>query len=70
MIAYEQKLRDNLRWGFMEGSMHFEKESAVHETLRKITKRLDQLGIPYAVVGGMACSFTAIVASRTMWTFW
>ncbi|HKI36908.1 MAG TPA: nucleotidyltransferase family protein [Gemmataceae bacterium] len=57
MIAYEEKLRKNLRWGFMEGSMHFENESKVHKTLRKITNRLDKLGIPYAVVGGMALFF-------------
>src|SRR5690242_15120870 len=57
MIAYEQKLRQNLDWGFMEGSMHFEQESAVHKTMRKIAKRLDDLGIPYAVVGGMAMFF-------------
>ena len=37
--------------------MHFEKESAVHKALLKIAKRLDQLGIPYAVVGGMALFF-------------
>jgi hypothetical protein len=38
----------------MEGSMHFEKESAVFRTMESIAKRLDQLNIPYAVVGGMA----------------
>ncbi len=37
--------------------MHFEKESAVHKTLLKITRRLEQLGIPYAVAGGMALFF-------------
>ena len=57
MIAYEDRLRRNLGWGFREGSMHFEKESAVHETLRKIAARLDGLGIPYALVGGMALFF-------------
>jgi Uncharacterised nucleotidyltransferase len=57
MIVYEQELRRNLDWGFMEGSMHFEQESAVHKTLRKIAKRLDELGIAYAVVGGMAMFF-------------
>src|SRR5262249_793301 len=36
------------------GSMHFEKESKVYATLIKVTKRLDALGIPYALVGGMA----------------
>ena len=34
--------------------MHFEEKSAVHEALRKITRRLAELGVPYAVVGGMA----------------
>jgi hypothetical protein len=57
MITYEQKLDRDTKWAFMEGSMHFEKESLVHETMRKITKRLDQLGVPYAVVGGMALFF-------------
>jgi hypothetical protein len=54
MIAYEQQLSRDLRWALREGSMHFEKESAVHKTLERITRRLDELGIPYAVVGGMA----------------
>ncbi len=34
--------------------MHFDEKSAVHASLKKITARLQQLGIPYAVVGGMA----------------
>jgi hypothetical protein len=34
--------------------MHFEKESAVFRTMMAITKKLDELGISYAVVGGMA----------------
>jgi hypothetical protein len=37
--------------------MHFDKDNAVHKTLRKITKRLDELGIRYALVGGMAMFF-------------
>jgi hypothetical protein len=57
MIAYEQKLDRDLRWAFREGSMHFEKESAVHKSLRQITKRLSDLGIPYAIVGAMAMFF-------------
>jgi len=57
MITYEQRLNANLDWALREGSMHFEKESAVHKTLRKITRRLEELGIPYAVVGGMAMFF-------------
>jgi hypothetical protein len=57
MIAYEEQLDRDKRWAFQEGSMHFENESKVHQTLRKITNRLEKLGIPYAVVGGMAVFF-------------
>jgi hypothetical protein len=34
--------------------MHFEQESAVFQTMEKISRRLDELGIPHAVAGGMA----------------
>ena len=54
MIAYETQLNQDLRWALQEGSMHFEEASAVHQTLRRVVKRLDELGVPYAVVGGMA----------------
>ncbi len=54
MITYEQKLNADLRWALQEGSMHFDKASAVHKSLNKITRRLAELDIPYAVVGGMA----------------
>src|SRR5437868_524796 len=57
MITYEERLRRDLWGGFKEGSMHFEKESAVHKALAKIIKRLDELGIPCAVVGAMAMFF-------------
>jgi hypothetical protein len=54
MIVYEQILDHDAHRALLEGSMHFEKGSAVHETLRKITRRLDELGIPYALAGSMA----------------
>jgi hypothetical protein len=56
-IAYEQLLNGQLQWALQEGSMHFEEKSAVHLTLRKITQRLAELKIPYAVAGGMALFF-------------
>lgn len=34
--------------------MHFDERSAVHQSLRQIAKRLNELQIPYAVAGGMA----------------
>ena len=46
MIAYEKQLDADLNWALKEGSLHFEEDSAVHKTLRAITKRLDDLGIP------------------------
>jgi hypothetical protein len=41
-------------WALSEGSRHFEEKSAVQQALRKITRRIPELGIPYAVAGGMA----------------
>jgi hypothetical protein len=54
MIAYEKQLDADLEWALREGSLHFEEKNAVHQTLRRITQRLNELNIPYAVVGGMA----------------
>jgi hypothetical protein len=52
--AYEQLLSRQLQWALREGSMYFQEKSSLHRTLRKITQRLAELNIPYAVVGGMA----------------
>lgn len=52
--TYEQRLKADPRWALMEGSMHFDKENSVFRSLERITRRLDELGIPYAVAGGMA----------------
>jgi hypothetical protein len=57
MMPYEQRLNANASWALNEGGMHFEKESAVHKTLQRIARRLDELNIPYAVAGGMALFF-------------
>ncbi len=54
---YEARLDADLRWALDEGSLFFEGKGSVHEALRKITRRLDDLGIPYALVGGMAMFF-------------
>lgn len=53
-LSYEQKLDRDFRWAMEEGSRHFEEKSEVHQTLRRICQRLNELEIPYAVVGGMA----------------
>lgn len=57
VATYEDRLNSNPDWALREGSMHFEDKSAVHQTLRDITKRLEELEIPYAVAGGMAMYF-------------
>jgi hypothetical protein len=53
-LTYEQRLNADRRWALREGSMHFEKESAVQLALQRIARRLDDIQIPYAVVGGLA----------------
>jgi hypothetical protein len=53
-IAYEDRLDRDRRWALDQGGLHFEGKSAVQKTLRSICRRLDELEIPYAVVGGMA----------------
>lgn len=37
--------------------MHFEGNSAVHRTLRRLAGRLEDLGVDYAIAGGMALFF-------------
>jgi hypothetical protein len=54
MQTYEEQLNRDLDWALNEGGMHFEERSAVHRAMHKIAKRLDDLRIPYAIVGGMA----------------
>lgn len=53
-LPYEKQLDRDARWALKEGSRHFEEKSAVFEALRKISRKLEQLSIPYAIVGGMA----------------
>jgi hypothetical protein len=51
MATYEALLARDLDWALCEGSMHFDAQSAVHRTLRRLTKRLDEIPVDYAVVG-------------------
>jgi hypothetical protein len=57
MQSYESLLNGDLNWALMEGSMHFEGTSAVHRTLKRLAHRLDELGVEYAIAGGMALFF-------------
>ena len=51
---YEDKLSREREWAMSEGSRFFQGTSETHLTLKKITRKLSELGIDYAVVGGMA----------------
>jgi hypothetical protein len=52
--SYSERLAADPRWALIEGSKYFEEKSAVWDALRKIGKQLSDLGIPYAVAGGIA----------------
>jgi hypothetical protein len=54
VVPYERRLSENLRWALSESSKFFEGTDAVNRALRKVTTRLRELNIPYAVVGGLA----------------
>jgi hypothetical protein len=51
---YEQRLAANISFVLDEGGRLFMGSGEVNTTLQRITRRLDDLGIPYAVAGGMA----------------
>jgi hypothetical protein len=54
VVPYERRLDANSRWALDEGSLFFEDKGSVQSALRKIASRLNDLGLPYAVAGGMA----------------
>lgn len=58
--ALELRLARDVRWALSEGSEFFEGKGAVQSALLKITRRLDELGVPYAVAGGMALFFHGV----------
>ena len=57
MLSYEQRLEDEPGWALREGSEHFSGASSVHKALEKITRRLEELRVPYVIAGGMALFF-------------
>lgn len=52
--SYVDRLNSDPQFAMAEGDAYFQGQGAVHETLRRIAKRLDELGIKYAVAGGLA----------------
>ncbi|MDB5350767.1 MAG: hypothetical protein JWN86_2014 [Planctomycetota bacterium] len=53
-VWYERRLDQDWGLALSEGSRFFEEKSAVQDTLRKIARRLEEIGVSYAIAGGMA----------------
>lgn len=54
MLTYEQKLDREPEWAMDEGDRFFREQSEAFKALRRIVPRLEAIGVPYAVVGGLA----------------
>lgn len=54
VLAYEERLKRNREWAMDEGDRFFRRDDDVFKTLRRIARKLDELGVAYAVAGGMA----------------
>src|SRR5438128_1842056 len=55
--VFEERLLRDKELALDETSLFFEDKGAVKATMRKIASRLNDLGIPYVVVGGMALNY-------------
>lgn len=53
-LTYEERLKRDRNWSMDEGDRFFMRSDSVFKTLRKIALRLDDIGVSYAVAGGMA----------------
>ncbi len=51
---YEDRLRESYGAVLREASEFYKAKGEVYKTLRRLTRRLDEEKIPYALVGGMA----------------
>lgn len=54
IISYEQRLRSNPDLVLREASLYFNRQGNLYKTLQDLAQRLDELGIPYALIGGLA----------------
>lgn len=54
MLTYEQKLDREPEWAMDEGDRFFSEQHEAFKALRRLVPRLDAIGVPYAVVGGLA----------------
>jgi hypothetical protein len=54
ILTIEERLNGDIRLALTEGSLYFERAGSVWKTLRRVAALLDQLQVPYAVVGSLA----------------
>jgi hypothetical protein len=54
MLTYEDRLDRDSVWALEEGGMYFDRRSAVHDTLTRLAKNLNELNVDYAIAGAMA----------------
>jgi hypothetical protein len=54
VLPYEDRLGQQPRWALSEASRFFEERSAIQSAMLGVAKRLSELGVPYAIAGGMA----------------
>lgn len=53
-MDYQMQLNADPWWAAREGDMHFDSSSKPFQTLDKLARRLAVIGVPYALVGGLA----------------
>ncbi len=51
---YETDLHASFDYTLREAEDYFRKKGRLHETPRRLVSRLEETGIPYALVGGLA----------------
>ena len=54
MTSYEKRLRNDPDLVLREASLYFKQQGDLYKTLQDLTRRLDEAGIPYALIGGLA----------------
>ncbi|QDU91479.1 hypothetical protein Pla175_49080 [Pirellulimonas nuda] len=52
--SYDDRLSEDWDWAMSEGDRFFSEKSQAFLALRKLVKRLDEVGVDYSVVGGLA----------------
>ncbi len=56
-LSYENRLKRYPSWSINEGGLHMTKENEVHKSLKQLSKKLDELEIPYVLAGAMALNY-------------